>query len=490
MKPARRYTLLALVLALFSCKRDEKFPALGTKVASPVDVAVSDNGQNFYVLNSDFDRTYNAGSLLVLDADGKKITAVPVPRMGRTLTVSGNDLLVTIDVGDDNLRGKNPDAEVMLFDITDTAAPNLKARFPLDCDPLNAVMQKGYEYFAVSCFNGRLFVGKLEADRSASTLKPVRQYAVPHRAMLLDAQRGLLLAFPFDTRSGPKLGGSGDLEALDKTSFDADAREIKTGEEGTPNEIPDTMERSKSQQSNKKQREIYQFVVYDIKAESAQGFPERTALDPVVEHELHWLYFNLYNFDGTPDDTVAAKDANFKYYRTNFWQAQWDGDDSSVFYLSHRGLLDRSPFANNIIRATIVGDLRPDASGKVPVTSDVMTFDRVYGFKGVETTKFTFPGDFIVAPVNGEKLIVVNNFRDLVGWSTKDTFYSVSAKLLNENNWFAQAEGSLASNNVKTFYQLAMTPQGRILTGSYYGNSVIMLDVVPGVGITEINRIE
>src|SRR5690606_982735 len=123
------------------------------------------------------------------------------------------------------------------------------------------------------------------------------------------------------------------------------------------------------------QRLIYQFFVYDIAAERDHPedcelskdedcvFPRRTISDPVVKRELRWLYFQVRNFDGSPDLPNVAE--TMRYYRTNFWDAVPDPDDASSFYLSHRGPpIDKinkgSPYANHVVKATIVGDLRAD----------------------------------------------------------------------------------------------------------------------------------
>ncbi len=63
----------------------------------PVDVANSDDGKYFYVLNSDFDRSYNQGSILTIDESGEKLGAVKTRRMGRAMALSGTDLLIMYD---------------------------------------------------------------------------------------------------------------------------------------------------------------------------------------------------------------------------------------------------------------------------------------------------------------------------------------------------------------------------------------------------------
>ena len=54
---------ITLLTITFACKRDERFPSIGDKIASPIDVQASESGEYFYILNADFDRTY-------LDQDG------------------------------------------------------------------------------------------------------------------------------------------------------------------------------------------------------------------------------------------------------------------------------------------------------------------------------------------------------------------------------------------------------------------------------------
>ena len=83
--------LLSAVAVHSSCAKKEAFPEIGTKFASPIDAAVSSDGNYFYVLNSDFDREYDTGSLVVLDSDGEKLSALKIPRLARTLTISGTD---------------------------------------------------------------------------------------------------------------------------------------------------------------------------------------------------------------------------------------------------------------------------------------------------------------------------------------------------------------------------------------------------------------
>lgn len=500
----RLAAVLLCAAAVAGCKTKEKFPTLGLGVASPIDVAVSEDGNYFYVLNADFDRTYDVGSILVLDKDGNKVRAVEVPRMGRSLTLAGTDLIVTFDFPDEE-QG----ASVAVFDLSDPANPVQRADLPIDCSPFNAVAEKGYPYFFIACTSGALWQGQLNEPREATTIKEIRYYGVARRAMILDTKRDLLLGFKTDADKQ----GTADREFPDEVTYDDKIREVKD-EAGAaiPNEVPDDYESSKRAQSNKSQRQLYQFFVYDIAKEKANApgctvteeetcsFPYRSNSDPVVDSELRWLYYRLSNYDGAPDPSDYYAYATWKYYRTNFYEAKKDPTDPDVFYLSHRGNPDKSPFANQIVRVTITGDLHvEDETLKAPKTGDVMTFDRVYGFKGAQATSYVFPGDFEIQDIAGQKTIIVNNFRDLINWVRGDTYFSIGAQVLDDTSWFAETYQDPATGLVDTdsnrqpsasFFQVAVNSAGRAFSCSFYGNAVLLLDVKPGIGISEPKRIE
>jgi hypothetical protein len=205
--------------------------------------------------------------------------------------------------------------------------------------------------------------------------------------------------------------------------------------------------------------------------------------------ESRWTYFKLRNLDGTPDQSTFANDPTYKYYRSNFWEAKPDPDDSNIFYLSHRNSAIKGPHSNQVIQVNIVGDLRINTAKEVPQTGDVMQFERVYGFKGPEADQRHFPGDFEVTYVQGFKSLVVNHFRDVLNWTRKDQYFSLAAKLFENNSWSTEIEGALTKDSVVTYYQLAVTAEGRVLSGSFYGNSVQLLELTPGVGFKEIKTI-
>lgn len=499
---------IRLTIALFcviaaACKRSELFPALGTKVASPVDVEVTASGSHFIVLNTDFDRTYGQGSLLVLDKEGEKISALPTPRMGRFLTLAGNDLLVGFDVAD-----VDDSPTLVLYDVTDPTQPVERKRWSLECSPLNAELRPGYPYFVMSCTTGQIYLGKLADDRSQSTMKVIRRFGNPRRALYVDPVRGLIYGFSTDLDKQ----SSADSPEKDQQTYDDQAKLVSAE---VPDEIPDERQSSRRSISNRGVWQIYQFFIYNLNKEAGTNpdcttpqegiedcFPLRKTSDPVVQRELRWIYFRLTNFDGTPDPMAKKYQSTaFKYYRTNFWAARPDAYDPDVFYLSHRGPPrdDGSPHANQILRVRVIGDVlgeladKPE-SGKVPKTEDIMQFERIYGFAGMESSKYHYPGDFELTEISGQQILTVNHFRDLVNWVRGDVYFSLAAKVLDDNTWLAETDNPDGTSRpdpaTRSWYQVAVSREGRAVSCLFYGNSVMLLDVTPGVGITELKRIQ
>ncbi len=317
--------LLSISAVLLACKKEEEFPTLGNRVANPVDVAVDSSETYFYALNSDYPRDFNQGSLLVLDTEGAKVSSVPLPRLGRSLTVAGSTLIVTLS----NSGESTP--KILLFDISTPQTPKLaKTIEPTECNPLNAVARAGYKYWAVSCSNGPLFAGELTTPLGNSTLKKIRNFRMSRRALHLDTTRNLLLAFPTDFGKQE----FSDIQADDsKTVNEADDSEITQ-----PNEIPDQYERSRLERAKKSRNEIHQFSVTDLNESATSGWLEKDLISSM--QDLRWIYFNLTNSDGSLDMPATDTNQNTKYYRTNFWEAKPDSSDANTFYISHRGSMD------------------------------------------------------------------------------------------------------------------------------------------------------
>lgn len=482
--------LLAIGFITPACKRDEEFPDLGLNVASPVDVAKSEDGSHFFILNADFDRTYNKGSILVIDEEGNKVAAVETPRMGRAMVAAGKYLLASFGRQDDKNR-----PVVALYDITNPKSPSLIQTWEnLRCNVVNFALVADYNYFAAVCSSGSTFIGTLP-EGGGPSLKKVRNHAVIRRALYIDPNRNLLLAFPTKFDKPTTADGLYD----DAYTYNPDTDEKTEG----ANDIPDVFEDSKAQRNNKRQRRRFQFFIYDIAAESnlektlASGckikddedciFPNRKSSDPVAQTEERFIYFKVANFDGTPD--LANDNPDQKYYRTNFYEAAADPDDPNAFYISHRGVPTSkgSPYANDVIKVSFIGNYAASEDGVVPATADYLDFERVFGFKG--TAKATkFPGDMDIVNIGGQKIVLVNNFRDLVNWKRDDVYFSIEAQSLDSSLWVAETTDN--TDPETSWYQIAANERGKAVSVSFYGSAAMLLNIEPNVGISTLKRIE
>ena len=420
--------LLATFIFITACAQEENFPSLGERIASPVDVAVSAEGTHFYVLNADYDRTYDRGSLLVLDAKGNKLRAIPIPRMARNLIVAGEHLLVTFDR---NTAGDA--AAVQLYSLADTSKPSLHKSWAIDCLPLSAVMRQDFAYFFISCAQGELFIGNL-LDLS---LKHVRTYQYSRRALHLDPQRGLLYAFV----SAVNRQRFNDMTLADSFTINDRGEEIE-GSDG----IPDAWAQKSSLA---KRAPVFQYAIYDIFAarDAQPAFPRR---ENDLSDELHWLFFPRWQ---------ATEASSNKTYRTNFYDTHPDPDDKDSFYLSQRGTIDSA--SNNIVRATI------DQHNK-------LKFKVIHSADNEDTLRF--PSDIEVVKINATKTLLVNSFRGFVNWPRAEVFFSITARTLTQPSW---QKSCTAQHRDASYYRFAVNEQGTVVVSSFYGNRVHIFQLQP-----------
>jgi hypothetical protein len=480
----RKRRHIAVILALFglvACGNQQVFDSIGEHFAGPVAVQASENGRYFFALNSDFDRQFNKGSLIVLDESGEKKAVIDVPRLGRAMKIVGDELYAVFDRSDE--KGA---ASLVIFDVTDPLALKIVKSWPIDCTPVNLVARKGYPTFFASCSGGSLFVGEKEWD----TLKLVRNYGKTRRALYLDSARELL--FMFSTELAKQ--SAKDMVAVDSKSFAIDGTEAAGS-----NEIPDDFESTKVARRNTSGRSPYQFVVYDIAQERSAGFPYRALhdkKDALADSELRWLYFTLLNVDGTPDSDEGLRNLDSKFYRTNIWDAKINAEDPNSFYISHRGLIQ----GNNVIKVSLVGNPRSATKGAegcskaqversgfcVPKTDSFLSFDRVYGFKG-EIDEYHYIGDFEIVRIKGRRILIANHFRDLVYWKPQERRFSVVVRDLDFPSWRSEVQSTTYQ---RSYFQIAASPTGTALTCSYYGGSVILLKVNPGEELKEVKLVD
>ena len=184
-----------------ACTTEENFPDMGTKFNGVVSIKnISIGGQNYMLaLSSDYDRSYNKGSIQVLQAnDGsaepEKLMMLELPRLGRTIDTYDKYALVTYDAEDRNSFGT---VELYRFDSTTTSS--LVKSWTLDCSPTNAVFSGTGNYLAISCFGGTMYAGVMsETDESSIVINKVRDYNMNLRAMHFykSGNSEVLFAFP------------------------------------------------------------------------------------------------------------------------------------------------------------------------------------------------------------------------------------------------------------------------------------------------------
>ncbi len=418
-------TLLLAIFVLFvaACAHEEDFPPLGKRIASPVDVAVSDDGQHFYVLNADYDRTYDHGSILVLDATGKKLRAIPIPRLARNLVVAGDRLLVTFD-----RSTARDESAIQLYDLSEASTPKLQKSWAIACMPLDTVMRKDFAYFFISCAQGELFIG----NYTDLSLKHVRTYSHPRRALHLDPQRGLLYAFV----TAVNRQRFNDVTLVDRFTLSEQGEEREGADD-----IPDAWARASDLALRSR---IFQYAIYDIFAArdaKPTAFPWQKF---ELSDELHWLYFPR----GQESD-------DSKTYRTNFYDSAPDPDAQDSFYLSQRGALDST--SNNIVRATIAEN-------------------RKLKFKVIHSAddELRFPGDIEVRSINATKTLLSNSFLSRV--SSSRVFFAITARTLTQPHW---QKSCTSQQRHASYYRFAANEHGTVVVSSFYGNRVHIFQLQP-----------
>ena len=480
MKIKKSYTkfcLFGLALGL-ACTSERNFPSIGMSWSGPSAVEVSSDGQNFYVQNSDFGWVYNSGSIVTLNEAGDKLSALEAPRLGsglKIVTYQGRQRLIGIY----DIQSKNSTGYVQTYDLTDQAAPVQESSVGIACSPLKIIAEDSYRYFFVACTGGNLYVGDLES--SSLEMKLIRSYGRTRRAWYLSVSKQLLVGFPTD------LGrqGSEDRRVEDVKTFSS------TGEETAgANEVPDLFEETKESRRQRRLRSLYQFVVMDLATESSAGFPLRNlgdSEDSTATLEARWLYFNLFDADGQPDNSDDIKTKDFKNYRTNFFEASPHPTDSNSFYLSHRGVTAAS---TNVVKVSFLGpSLVPVEAVNgicgentnlvedkcVPTTESVLNFKRVYGFNS-EVDDLHYPGMIESVVLGEQEILVVNHFRDFPTWRNKVRF-SIAAKTVGRDSVKAISFDSTSQDF--SIYGFAINSSGVLMAPAYYGDAVIRMVVGP-----------
>ncbi len=488
-----QYTLglssLALSLWLGSCKTKEKFPELGSKITGATDIATAPSSRYFYVLNSDYERKYNEGSLVVIDPDAaagsEKVATISTRRLGRSMTVGQGQMVLTYDSPDLKDTGY-----VEIWSLANETAPVLTQTFDIKCSPIQSAVAPSKPYFAVTCANGDLYMGALGAGTDAS-LDRVRGYGHEHRALYFyeGASKTYLLGFPSDS----DLPEYDDFEAADQKHYvpNADKTQEGTMVDG-PNGVPDRFEDTASARRRISGTLPYRMFVFNVTDELAassgqtDGAKFRTvelgtySAPTQANNELLYLYYTVRDLSGQTSSGDGTSDLYGRYYRTNFWDVKraLEGSGES-FYLSQRGNAYGSA-SNQVLRLDL-DETALDKVGKSEVRfEEIFQVERVYGFALDRDSTGRFPSSFAIAKIEGEPMLIINHFRDLVNFS-QAPFYSLTRKFL-ESPLSADRPSSINSVDFhSSYYQVAVSQSGKVLTSSFYGNALLIFDARPSV---------
>ena len=458
-------TILLTLVCCHSCLDEESFLPLDLNYAGPIGVAHSNaSGTNYtYVLNTDYDRTYNQASILILDENRQPVKAIPTPRLGRFLMVQDNTLIATFSSSSTTEK-----PIIRFYSLTDPLEPQQIWEAALDYEPVAVTINPAKTDLAVACQGGALYVGPFQGENSK--LHHVRTLPQTHRAMIFmtwDAHE-FLMTFPTDV---------GYTNTSDRPYQDTEHLE---GEQILPggNEFPDDWQKDLLF-IRRKRLNPYQYLVYDYTTEKSKvepfPFAEYTPFSKSSLSELRMMHFNLNNIDGTPDLSEDQIKEGMKYFRTNFWAAIQDPENTNRFYLSHRGrgTSANSPHANNIVEVTLLKN--PIAvNDQAPTTADTFAFRRVWGHQS-EDVAHLYPGDFIVTILQGQKALIINNHRDLSHFQAP--YFSISIAW-PDNPEIPVPKPLVSNDGYHSYYGITTTTDPNIfMTASFYGNSVITFQV-------------
>lgn len=480
--------------SLSSCKVDEKLPSLNDRLAGAVDMVSSPSGDYIYVLNSDYERRFDRGSILIINPEApegsQKIKAISTRRMGRSLSINQNMMIITY--ADPEARETGT---VEIWDITSELEPKVLASFESRCQPLNAVIAPTTPYFAVSCKNGWTYMGKNPRNTAEAPLsyEMVRGYGYDRHALYFYENAGKVYLFGFPT----------DLEDLDTVDQNLeDSKTYNSGDDSIsegPNGVPDVYELTEAARRRTSLSAPYQMYVYPVTDEElASQSPQEATVPPftnfryiergtyrkpsVADKELHFIKFTLLEGNGQPSTAEQITIPNFARYRTNFWEAKIGPENNpSIFYMSQRG--DYNSESNNVVRVLV----NPASLATLNTArfEDIFTVNRVYGFAIDRDNGGRYPGDFEFATIGGEPVLFVNSFRDLIYFSNAP-FYSLTRKLLEGPAAVQEVPSSFDSTSFEaSFYRIAVSKSGKVLTSSFYGNVLYLFDGSPSVSIKD-----
>ena len=494
-------------------------------VVSIKDITI--DGANYMVaLSSDYDRTYNKGSIQLLNAESgsnapEKVFLYETTRLGRALQVYSNYIMVSYDSENDETSGK-----LEMYKFNSSAEIALVKSWELDCSPTNAIFAESGNYFAVTCFGGTTFMGIMDtADEANISLTKVRDYNMTLRAMHFynNGTSEVLFAFP----AIYQYPSSDDRYTIDVKSYVPSDTSVSKDE---PNGIPDGFESSDSAQRKITSRYPYQFIAYNVTMEQSLTAADEsvttpfrfiesgTPIDPTQadNERVYFIWEDASSFDATTYtadgiEIKYEKEDGYRYYRTNFWDVQPDPSGLSTrFFLSHRGDED-SPDSNNVFQidlsavdydAILYRDFF-DADG-YPNTIEIddvfgaNAVTRVFGLRSsqdgydIDDNTYLTEISFFQSTTTSEYFLLANSFKDIAFWDKGEQTSQLLIKPLGASagtdNDRPIENGVVETDGVDLMYGLA-SENSRLLSSDFYGKGVTYLNIeerADAAGIYEI----
>lgn len=497
----QRALAVGIACASVSCALDrESFQTLGDRVVHPS--AITHDGKWFYVVNSDMERQYNAGSILTIDKNGEKRGVISTPRVGRFIVYRRPYLMVGHSPTD---QYKTP-PQLRIYDARSPTELKLHQQLTLSCHPVNAVAPAGYNYFAISCDSGEIYMGyftQSSGGLAKARIHLVRDYG-PHarRALYIDTRQHHLYAFSTDWQRSEFRDA--ELEDALSYSYEPVEEPIKGPVDFTgtirsstqrdaapeyslnrPNEIPDNWEILTQLTTQEKHRLMseYQFAVLDISKLVEDRFAFESRLSEQATQELRWLYFHTTEASGTT-----------KHYRSNFWEVLPDPAHSKKFYISQRGVQDPrfNPDANAIYQVEITGSPF-SGSGKPRKTQNFLKFQKVWGYKSsaemyarslrnpavrhgpYSNARIRFTGNFVASRVRNFPYFLINDFRDPALFS--NNAYSLTLTSRDSGSSKPSSDDMLVFSDRSRSYFAISAMDSAVLAGAFYTDTLSLFKI-------------
>ncbi|MCY4380392.1 MAG: hypothetical protein OXC40_02330 [Proteobacteria bacterium] len=510
------FVFIGIVAMNYGCSEEkERYVPLGNKISQPS--AIATDGEWFYVVNSDIERRHNAGSIVTINQKGEKKGVILTPRLGRFIVVRKPYIIVGYSSTDQYKTAP----QIRIYDARNPTRLKLYQTFSMDCTPINAVAPEKYNYFAVSCEYGEIYVGYFRAASQKSladiSLRYVRNYG-PHarRALFIDKNHHHLYSFATDWQRSDfsdrvlldatssflepvedPVKGPVDFSGTDSTELRAQSYQLSE-----PNEVPDDWEGPSLLNESEKhtRRSEYQFAVLDLSKLAKEQFAFAGTLSSKSQSEFRWLYFR------TSDSQVKVPKAH-KYYRSNFWQITNVPGSTSSFFISQRGQQSKTvnPDSNAIYLFELIGSPAPSTDGKIPKTSSFLRVTKSWGHphhrrlrarrtisnqrdRTYLNSTIRFTGNFIRGVAHGRPYFLINDFRDPAMFADQP-YYSLTLSALVNNRSDKNIHDLLVfTDRGRSYFAIAAT-HSVALAGTFFNRMVSLFSITPDFQLKHIKDI-